>query len=164
MRRSIFISAASAAMLLLAGCVPQVTGNTGTSTTSGGGIPPCEGSATSEYGLGDAVRSSIAELGSLPVRFSTGEATVTATDTGLVVFLRLCGPGADLDATRDAASSVARSVAKSESLGTKVQVFRVENPNESARIVATPFEAERFEATGTLTSLRGQWRTETQGN
>lgn len=162
MRRTLAAPAVVIAGLALAGCTPHVTVTTST-ITARAALPECDGSATSEYGLGDAVRESITSLAALPNRFSTGLGTVADASGRLSVTVRLCGPGADADQTRDAASIVARSIAKSTSLGTNVDAVRVENPNTGVRIVAKPFDAARFTSSASVADLRGQWHADESG-
>lgn len=163
MRRSLAAPAAVIAGLMLAGCTPQVMVKSFGETSTRAALPTCEGSATSEFGLGNAVRDSITSLASLPIRFSTGSGTVTDVGGRLTISIRLCGPGADADQTRDAASVVARSIAESDSLGANVDAVRVENPDSAVRIVAKPFDAARFGQGTPVAELRGQWHLDETG-
>ncbi|WP_139061865.1 hypothetical protein [Tsukamurella pulmonis] len=164
MRRSLLCaSAVLIATFAATGCNVHVTGGSTEQPASATALPACEGAATSEHGLGEAVRASISELSSLPPRFSTGEGTVTEDGGRLVVTMRLCGPGATDDQTRDAASAVSRSIGRSATLGSKVQAVHIENPDVSIRIVASPFDSARFSTGAGLADLRDQWRLDDDG-
>ncbi|WP_155820879.1 hypothetical protein [Gordonia hirsuta] len=129
------------------------------SAAAGETMPPCEGVATSDYGLGDAIRASLSALTSLSPRFSTGTGTaVPAAGTNtLLVEVHLCGPGAQLDTTKDAATAVAREVAISRTLGDRVQRMTVLNPSTGQRIAAEPFEASAFASDAAASTLRSRW-------
>ncbi|WP_157851067.1 hypothetical protein [Gordonia phthalatica] len=121
--------------------------------------PPCDGVATSDFGLGNAVHAAVPALAALPVRFSTGDARVkrVADSDSLIVEVHLCAPDASVDETRDAASAVAREVAAAPMLGTDVAQMIVENPPASQRITADPFEPAVFTAAADVDTLRSQW-------
>lgn len=157
MRRSLLIaSAVACAAVTLTGCSLRTT-----VTTDGGAsseaLPACDGSATSAYGLGEAVRSSIAQLSTVRPRFSTGLGEVTDNAGRLTVSLRLCGPGATENQTKDAASAVARSVAASSTLGAAVDEVRIENPDAALVIISRPFDSARFANHTKAQDLRGLW-------
>ncbi|MFT4125442.1 MAG: hypothetical protein QM662_04355 [Gordonia sp. (in: high G+C Gram-positive bacteria)] len=139
------------------GCSHQTSPATRSAAES---APPCAGMATSEYGLGDAVHRSLSALVSLPTRFSTGAATVTAvagSDT-VTIEIHLCGPGANLDVTKDAATAVAHEIALSATLGGRVERMTVLNPATAQRIAAEPFDVVAFAADAAASTLRGQWQ------
>lgn len=159
MRRSLIAApVAILAGITLAGCTVRMTTETSDASPTISALPACDGAATSEHGLGNAIRDSIAVLSALPPRFSTGAGTVTESDGRLIVTMRLCGPGASADQTRDAASAVSRSIGRSAELGPKVSAVHVENPDAAIRIVTSPFDAVRFAANVPLTDLRSEWR------
>lgn len=163
MRRSLIaVAAAITVPASTAACSTNTTVTTGESATASGSLPACEGSATSEHGLGEAVQASAAQLSTIRPRFSTGLGTVTDNAGRFTVSLRLCSPGATPDQTRDAATAVAKSIAASSVLSSAVDEIHVENPDSSIRLVTKPFDAARFRSGASLADSRTLWHTDTQ--
>jgi len=168
MRRSpIAAPAAVLASLVLTGC--------GTSTTvtkypvSGSmiALPSCPGDNVilGNEGLGDAIRRANPDLAALPIPVAvTGPQKVAVDAQGrMTLTLTMCGAGVGPDGTKDAASLVARSFARTDTLGTKVVALHFENIDTKIRIVAAPVDTTLFASDKPVTDLRSQWRDDIEG-
>ncbi|CAM3886158.1 hypothetical protein ACXYTP_05540 [Tsukamurella ocularis] len=163
MRRSLRAGPAVAlAVLALAGC--------GTSTTvtkypvSGTlvALPECPGENFIVFneGIGPAIKRAGQGLAELehPVNFSGSFAADQSADGRLALTVEMCGPGVGPDGTRDGATTLARSFARTEGLRDKMGSLLVINSDNGIRIAADPFDAPRFESDTPVTDLRSQWR------
>lgn len=153
--RVIVCSGAAICLLVLAGCGSLSE----SSAPSPHDSPPCDGVATTDYGLGNAVQQAAVDLAALPKAFSTGVGEVSATPESdlLHVEVHLCGPDATLDDTKDAASIVAREIAEAELLGDRVATVLVVNPLAGQEITADPFDAPTFATDTAPREHRDQW-------
>ncbi|MBS4103531.1 hypothetical protein KFZ73_20075 [Tsukamurella paurometabola] len=111
-------------------------------------------------GLGDAIRRANPDLAALPTPVAvTGPQKIVSDAQGrMTLTLRMCGPGADADGTRDGASLVARSFARTDNLGARVAALHFDNVDTGMRIVADPVDTALFATNTPLSDLRSQWR------
>lgn len=122
--------------------------------------PACDGVATSDYGLGEAIAAAAPKLAQLPHRVSTGTATVLTVDGAkapLRVAITVCGSGLDDNALKDAASTLAVAVADARSLGPQVGALSVELQSADKVAQANPFNAASFRSATDVTAVRDQW-------
>ncbi|GAB20573.1 hypothetical protein GOEFS_120_00330 [Gordonia effusa NBRC 100432] len=130
------------------------------SEQSAAALPTCPGSATSEYGLGNAINAAAPKLAALPDRVATGEGTVISVEGAaapLRVAITVCGTGLDDAELKDVASTLGIAVAGTTSLGKQVGALTVELQPANKVIRAAPFVANNFTSTAELTDLRGNW-------
>ncbi|KXO95883.1 hypothetical protein [Tsukamurella pseudospumae] len=163
MRRSLIAAAAVAVAGL--GITACGTGTTVTKYPVSGtlvALPQCAGDDFIVFndGVGPAIKragQSLAEL-ARPVNFSGAFSAEESATGRLGLTIEMCGPGADQDATRDGASTLARTFARTEGLKDKLGSLLIINSDKGIRIVASPFDAQRFGSDAPLTDLRALWR------
>ncbi|MFW0790714.1 hypothetical protein [Gordonia sp. CPCC 205333] len=123
-------------------------------------LPTCPGSATSDYGLGNALNAAVPKLSALPHRVATGTGTVIAVDGAaapLRVAITVCGDGLDDTALKDVASTLGIAIADGSLLGTEVGGLSVELQPANKVAQAAPFVAKNFTPTAVLADLRQNW-------
>lgn len=163
MRRSLIAAPAVVlAGLALAGCGAVSTVTKYPVSGSMVALPSCEGDnmILGNEGLGDAIRRANPDLAALPTPVAvTGQQKIVSDAEGrMTLTLRMCGPGADANSTRDGASLVARSFARTDTLGARVAALHFDNVDTGMRIVADPVDTPLFASNAPLSDLRSQWR------
>ena len=163
MRRSLIAAPAVVlAGLALAGCGAASTVTKYPVSGSMVALPECAGEDFIVYneGIGPAIKRAgqgLAELDQ-PVNFSGAFSADQAADGRIALTIEMCGPGVGPDGTRDGATTLARSFARTDGLRDKLGSLLIINSDNGIRIATAPFDTARFASETPVAELRSQWR------
>ncbi|CAM3334646.1 hypothetical protein [Tsukamurella hominis] len=163
MRRSLIAAPAVVlAGLALAGCGLSTTVTKYPVSGTLVALPECAGGDFIVFneGIGPAIKRAGQGLAELeqPVNFSGAFSAEQSADGRIALTIEMCGPGVGPDGTRDGASTLARSFARTDGLRDKLGSVLVINSDTGIRITTTPFDKARFASETPVADLRSQWR------
>lgn len=162
MRRSLIAApAVLVAGLALAGCGISTTVTKYPVSGTLVALPECPGEDFIVFneGIGPAIKRAgqgLAELDQ-PVNFSGAFSADETADGRIALTIEMCGPGVGPDGTRDGATTMARSFARTEGLRDKLGAVLVINSDNGIRIKTDPFDRKGFESNAPVADLRSQW-------
>ncbi|VDR40551.1 Uncharacterised protein [Tsukamurella paurometabola] len=162
MRCSVIAAPAVVLAVLLTGCGMSTTVTKYPVSGTLVALPECPGEDFIVFneGIGPAIKRASQGLAELehPVNFSGSFRADQAADGRLALTIEMCGPGAGPDETRDGATTLARSFARTEGLRDKLGSILVINSDNGIRIETSLFDKERFDTDTPVADLRSEWR------